>query len=464
MKEPKTLTIHPEGSIRELWAISFPLMISTLATLSMIFVDRLFLSKYSLNALNAAAHAGTWAWAYIGGLGVITAMSEVFVSQFNGADIKDRIGVPVWQMIWFSLFSLCFFIPMALWVAPYIYAGSPYQPLEVEYFRILMLFGPAYAWMTALCGFFIGRGQTKLLIWVAITANVINILLDWVLIFGIKGVVPEMGIRGAGIATSVGYLFEGLFLFALFMRYENRKNFGTNRWQFNFPLFRRCLRVGFPQGLFYFLEIMGFALFYQMMTKLSEVHITISSICQSILILLSFFYDGLSRGVVAIAGNFIGGNRHFQIGKVLKSGLILQGIFSFALLLFFVFGFHKNIHILFPGQWEEQAISWGLNLDFSLQEALSVCLFCSFLYITFEGIRWVLSGILTAAGDTLFLLIAGPLSVWLFLLLPVYLIVVQQSSTVEIAWILIVIYSILTCILYAGRLRKGKWKSIQLIE
>src|SRR5271163_4406056 len=109
-----SLTRYPEGSIRELWTISLPLMVSTLAMLFMIFTDRIFLAHYSIGALNASVNAGTLAWAFMAGLGMVTAMSEVFVAQYNGAKLPKRIGSPVWQMIWFSLFSVSLCIPLAL--------------------------------------------------------------------------------------------------------------------------------------------------------------------------------------------------------------------------------------------------------------------------------------------------------------------------------------------------------------
>ena len=127
MNQPTSLTRHPEGSIRELWSISMPLMISTLASLFMIFTDRIFLAHYSLAAMNASVTAGTLAWALMSGIGMITAMSEIFVAQYNGAKQYHRLGVPVWQMIWFSFFSLAFFIPVAIWGAPLFFQTNLYR-------------------------------------------------------------------------------------------------------------------------------------------------------------------------------------------------------------------------------------------------------------------------------------------------------------------------------------------------
>ncbi len=458
MDQSNLLTRYPPGSIRELWSISLPLMISTLASLFMIFTDRIFLAHYSVSALNASVTAGTLAWSLMVGVGMITAMSEIFVAQYNGAKLYNRLGVPVWQMIWFSLFSFIFFIPIAIWGAPLLFQNSPYAAMETEFFRWLMFFGPSYALMTTFSGFFIGRGKTKTLVWLAVGANIINIGLDRALIFGIPGIVPEMGIRGAAIATCFGYLFEASMLAVLFLSRENREKYGTALYKINWAEMKRCLKVGFPQGIFCSLEVFGWAVFYWMMTALGEMHITVSSICQSFTILLSFFCDGLSRGAAAVAGNLIGAKKRELIGKVLKSGLILLVIFNLVVGIFLVLNPDDTVRLLFLKQG---ALS---HSDLAFEGALKICLLYAFLYLFFEGARWLLSGILIAAGDTMFLLVAGSVSVWLFLLGPIYWIVVKGNLPVEYAWGLTVIYSALLLVVYWLRFRWGSWQKIELIE
>lgn len=446
------LTPHPEGSIRELWKISFPLMISTLASLFMIFTDRIFLSHYSLETLNASVTSGTFAWALMAGVGMITGMSEVFVAQYNGARHYKRLGLPVWQMIWFALFSILFFIPVAIWGAPHIFAGDRYADLEIGYFRLLMIFSPGYALLMAFSGFFIGRGKTKVMIWLAIVANLLNIILDRILIFGIPGMVPELGIQGAAIATCFGYLFESAALGYLFLKKENREQFGADQWQVNWKEMRKCLRIGFPQGIFYALEVFGWAIFYWMMTDMGEKHITISSICQSFTILLSFFSDGLSRGAAAIAGNFIGSKRFALVKRVLKSGVVLLCLFSLFTALIFVIDPVDTVKLLFIQD---------VNASFS--KSLKTCMVCAFAYAFFEGLRWIFSGLLIAAGDTIFLLIAGSLSVWAFLLTPIYWIVVKNRMAIEYAWGITVLYAALFCVVYWLRFRWGAWQKINLL-
>lgn len=446
------LTRYPEGSIRELWNISLPLMISSLASLFMIFTDRIFLAHYSIEALNASVNAGTFAWALMAGIGMVTSMSEVFVAQYNGGKHYKRLGIPVWQMIWFSLFTIVFFIPMAIWGGPYIFGGDRYAELEVQYFGWLMIFGPSYAMMMAFSGFFIGRGKTKALIWLAIITNLINTGLDWALIFGIPGILPEMGIRGAAIATCSGYLFESAVLGYLFLKKENRELYGAAHWRLNWREMKKCCRIGFPQGIFYSLEVLGWAVFYWMMTSLGEKHITISSICQSFTVLLSFFCDGLSRGGAAVAGNLIGSQRHALVKKVLRSSFFLFSLFSIGTALILLVDPVDIIRVLFIE-----------NPDSAIQDSLKTCMIFAFTYIFFDGLRWIFSGLLVAAGDTFFLLIAGSLSVWIFLLAPLYLIVVKNNLSVEYAWGITVLYAALFFIIYWARFQQGAWQKIALI-
>ena len=450
------LTRHPEGSIRELATLSFPLMISAFASLCMIFTDRLFLARYSIEALDAVANAGTLSWAFISGVGTITAMSEVFVAQYNGAQRHEQIGVAVWQTIWLSLISFIVFIPGA-YFAPQFFAFDPNKNLEIGFFRLLMIFGPSYALMTAFAGFFVGRGKTKVLIAVALIANSLNILLDWLLIFGLPPYIPALGITGAAIATSMGYLSQAAILAVMFFRKKYRAQFGTTQWHFNFDVFRKCCKVGGPQGMFVALEILGWALFYSLMTSISKTHITVSAICQSLLILFSFFGDGLSRGIAAAAGNFIGSRRYPLVYHTMRSGLMIQGLFSILIAIVLLFDSKDLMQFLFFEHMKSAETS-------NMLSHLHICLVFTFFYMFFEGIRWLFSGLLTAAGDTIFLMITGSLSVWVGCLLPVYLIVVRHQCSVEIAWLIACLYSMTFFGIYVLRFHLGAWKKINLLQ
>ncbi|BBI17934.1 MATE family efflux transporter [Neochlamydia sp. S13] len=449
------LTKYQEGSFRELFSISLPLMLSSFSMMLMLFVDRLLLAHYSTAALNSAVNASTLGWGLLFGWVVLTNITEVFVAQYHGAQQLNRMGEPVWQMIWLSLFSFLFFIPMAIWGSEWFYGSSPETAMERTYMRWMLLFGPTFAAYAALSGFFVGQGQTKLITLLAIGANVINVFLDISLIFGIEGVVPSMGILGAAIATSLGSLFQMLVLFYFFLKKENREKKGTGNFYFRPLAFWQCFKIGSPGAMFALIEIMGWAAFYQMMTRLSEVHITIAGICQSLFMLLLFFAEGVSKAATTICGNLIGAKRTWFISHVLKAGIRIHLLFLLVISTLFVY-----FHPLLIDQFLPYATpEYRAFIEIKLMN----CLYATLIYIFFEGIRWLLSGILTAAGDTTFLLIAGSLSVWILMVAPVYFFVVKIQASVEVALYFWLLFSIGSVIIYYWRYASGLWKSKSII-
>src|SRR5690348_14296674 len=100
------LTAYSAGSLKELGAITGPLILSFLSMSLMNFCNRYFLGHYSLETLEAATSAMSLAFLFQIPFLRITTIAQVFVARFKGAQQLHKIGEVVWQMIWLSLFSL----------------------------------------------------------------------------------------------------------------------------------------------------------------------------------------------------------------------------------------------------------------------------------------------------------------------------------------------------------------------
>lgn len=450
------LTKYKEGSIGELWSLALPLMISSLSVLSMLFVDRLFLAWYSTQALNAVVNATTLGWAFLMGWISLTSIAEVFVAQYNGAKEEHKLGEPVWQMIWLSILSWVCFIPLAISEGGWFFGHGADRFYEREYFKWMMLFGPSFPLYSALCSFFVGQGQPRLITIIAVIANVINIVLDAILIFGIEGWVPSYGVSGAAVATCGSTIFQLAILGYIFLKKKNRETKGTGNYQLQLSMLWHCLKIGFPSAIFSFLEIFAWALFYGMMTYTSEIHITVVGIGQSFFMLFFFLSEGLSKAASTLAGNFIGAKKSELINQVMVAGIKMHLAFFLLLTVGIVFTFDFIVEAFLPEiSYEKLAI---------LKPSLFFCLLLESVYLLGEGIRMLFSGALTAAGDTLFLLFSGTLSVWMFLVLPIYLVVVVQGGSVEMAMAICVLYSFVLCLCNGYRFVQGRWKEIALVS
>lgn len=456
------------GSFKELWKLSFPLMVSFLSLFVMIFVDRIFLSFYSTAALNAATSAGTFCWSFLLGWTTLASLAEVFVAQYNGSKQYKMIGEPVWQMIWLGVISFLFFIPAGLWGGTLFYGQPSPENYELPYFNITMLFGPASVFLAALTAFFVGQGKTFIIKWLALLGNLINIILDPILIFGIKGVIPSMGINGACIATGIGIITQVVVMLSIFLNKKNSAQFNTHDWSFKFKSFKQCFRIGLPPAIFVFFELLGWAIFYWMMTQISSTHILVASICQSILLLFVFFGLGLEKGAAAVAGNLIGSNNIHLIKNVLKSGIKLIALFSAIIALFFIIYPDLLINWFFKNPQAIDTNNIQLTLFdtselVSIKKLVKIGLIMTGIHITFEYLRWLLSGILTAAGDTMFLMFSGALCVWFFIIIPTYFFIMKPKAPVEYSFIIWIVYSICATAFSLVRFYKGKWKNKALV-
>jgi multidrug resistance protein, MATE family len=449
------LTKYKEGSVKELCVLSLPLMLSSLSVMTMVFADRWLLARYSIEAHNATVVASTLGWAFLFAWVVLANIGQVFVSQYNGAGKFEKLGEPVWQMIWVSIGTVLFFLPLFFWGGSFFYGLGSEHAYERDYFNWMMLFGPFHALYAALCGFFVGQGKTRLVTSVVVLANLLNIFFDQLLIFGLEGWVPALGVKGAAIATNIATFIQALILGIVFLRKDNRRQYGTCNWQIEPKLLWQCIRIGFPNAIFVLVEILAFAWYYELMKKMGDHYITIIGVCQTMFILLFFFFEGISKATSTIVGNLIGAGRTHLIMKVIRSGFISCSLFLCFLLAFFSFGSELIIR-----QFLFHADTVFIN---QIRDSLEICLIMTALFIFFDGIKFLFVGVLTASGDTLFLFLISSFTVWITMFLPIYVLVVCNKGSVELASMICIFYSLTAALIYFWRIFRKPWHTfIQL--
>ncbi len=240
-----------EGGSRELLALALPLVVSQSFMTVQVFVDTILLARHDTREMAASFPAVLWFWLPFGLLQVTAGYVSTFVAQYTGAGRPERVGPAVWQGIHFAILaglSFLFFVPAASYV---IAAGghSPaLQALEAIYLRCLCFAALPMLVMSAINGFFSGRGQTWTVLLIEAAGTAVNVGLALVLIFGRAGF-PELGIAGAGWATVTGSWTSAIFALALFLRPRYRRQFYTLRgWRPERALFGRLMKYGLPAG------------------------------------------------------------------------------------------------------------------------------------------------------------------------------------------------------------------------
>lgn len=440
------LTPYTEGSVRELLAISFPLILSMLSTNVMAFVDRLILAQYDITAMNAAVVAGYFASIFQYGAMGIVSISEIFVGQYNGSNKHQKIGEPVWQMIWFSFFTFFLFIPMGLSGSYFIV--PEYAVSGIPFYQWHMFFGPFFALSTTLSSFFIGRGSVKFVMFATILSNIINIALDFVFIFGLKNILNPMGAEGAAIATGIAEALQALILFSVFLNKSHRKTYGTGKWIFKAKLFWQSIHLGVPNCLSSVIEMFAWAVLTNILASASEFHITVYSIGDSFFSLFAFGFIGLQMGITSVAANYIGANREEILKKSLWSGIKI----IFVIMLIMI------IPLCFFSDKLTEAFLSGTDPLFNeeIKTYVLVAARWLWLYFIFDGISRLITGVLTAAGDTLFIMFMNGISAWAFSVLPTYLALHYLKSSPITSWILFAGYGFLNAYSFYIRYKRKR--------
>jgi len=456
---PLPLSEVPPGGYREVLRIAVPMILSTASLTVTLFVDRLFLSWYSLSAVAAAVPGGITYFTICSFFLGTAQYVNTLVAQHHGANDKPACARAVWQGVWFALISFPFILP-AIPLGTAVLAGSGHEPdlvrLEIEYFSILMLGGAALPFNAALASFFSGRGKTRVVMWGNLLGNAGNVLLDYLLIFGNLGF-PEMGIRGAAIATAITGFIPPAFWACLFLarkyqhQYRSRKQMSLDR-----RLFMLLLRYGVPSGVQFFLDIASFTAFILLIGRLGEVDLAASNIVMSIEMLSFLPMVGMSIATATLVGEYIGRSDLHTAEKSVHSSLKLALAYSGVMAVLYL-----AIPDFFVGLFGHR-VEDGPGFDVVLEKSVVILRLIA-IFTLFDTVFIVFSGALKGAGDTKFAMWAQIVAAWVFFVPPVYLIVEVLDMGVLAAWCWGVVYIVGLGTTFWRRFRSGRWKAIRMV-
>lgn len=438
--------ILPIDYLKVLWRICVPLMLSAFSSTLMIFLNRIVLARYQTETMIAATTAANVFLIFQFGSMSIAMIAEVFVGQFNGAKQWDKVGGAVWQMIWFSLGCVMITLPIGLFFSSYL-IPSEFAKEGEPYLKWIMFFAPCFPLVSALSAFFIGRNQVKTVVLSVIIGNLLNLMLVFPLVFGIPGILAAQGAKGAAIATGIAELAVAVGLFSIFINARHRHIYHTHRFQFNKRLFWQSIKMGLPNATGHVLAASAWTLMLNMLVNCSLEHAIVMSIGLNIWMLFSFITEGLQKGITAVAANCFGASKKEAVSDILVAGLKLQFVLVVLLALPLVLFPHLFVNLFIPDNAPavKELVEWS----------------CRWLWVAFlfDGMAWIIDGILTAAGDTAFIMMMNSIGTWMFCFCPIYLFVVKMEGSPILTLQLISLFCFILFASYLLRYKSKRWKN-----
>lgn len=448
-----------QGGGREVFLLAYPLILSNMSFTVQLFVDRLFLTWYSPEAMAGAVTAVFTVWVLVGLFIGTGEYLTAFVAQYYGAGRMERIGAALWQGFYFSLLSGALVAALSPLAGPvFELAGHAPRVREYEttYAGILMLGAVPVILMATLSTFFAGRGQTLTILLVNILATLVNVVLDYFWIFGHAGF-PRAGVAGAALATISSQVVGSLVYIAIILRPAYRAAYATlSAWRFETGLFGRLLRFGLPSGLQVSLEILAFSIFMMLVGRLGTQPLAASSLAFSLNMIVFFPMIGLGIGVSSLVGRHLGADR---------PGLAERSVWSAFWMSLAYMSLCGAAYVLAPRLLLAPFGAGAEPAAFAVMEPVAVALlrFVA-LYSIFDMMNVIFAAGLKGAGDTTYpLLLTIGLS-WLAMLGPAYLLCVVLGFGVYVAWSTATAYVVLLGLLMLRRFRAGGWRSLRVIE
>jgi len=259
---------------------ALPIMLSGFIQSIISITDASFLSRYSTLAYNASGSAGLW---YITLFMVLIGLSDgAQIGMAQKVGEKDKEGFTAFFQSNFVilLIAACCLTLFVLFFMPainnYIVHDQKLAQAQQSFLSIR-----SYAFWAATISLtiqasYLAVGKTKLVLFASLIVAGSNILLDYLLVFGI-GIFPELGLEGAAIASTLAEVLGMLFLFGTLYVSKLSKVYALfQQSRISFKQLKTNLTIGIPllfQGL---IALSIWTLFFSWIEQMGSKELSIS--------------------------------------------------------------------------------------------------------------------------------------------------------------------------------------------
>ncbi|TFB22158.1 MATE family efflux transporter [Filobacillus milosensis] len=336
--------------------ILIPILVTQVGLYLMNFFDTVMAGQSGSEDLaGVAIGSSLWIPILTGVIGILMAVPPI-VSQLLGANQTDRIthvirqGIYLAASIGFLIFVVGIFslnpILNALSLEPEVQHIAKYYLLSLGIGMVpLFIFNLLRSFIDAL-------GQTKMSMLIILLALPINVLFNYVFIFGKLGA-PELGGIGAGVASAITYFISAIITIFIIQKrspFVGYKIF--NKWEaINLNAWKEQLKIGVPIGITIFFETSIFAA----ITLLISVYDTNTIAAhQAAINFATLFYMvplAIAMALTIAVGFEIGGKRADAAISYAKIG-ISSGIITSAIAGVVIFIFRGEVALLYSSQPE----------------------------------------------------------------------------------------------------------------
>ncbi|MEW6027174.1 MAG: MATE family efflux transporter [Planctomycetota bacterium] len=291
-----------------------------------------------------------------------------------------------------------------------------------------------------------GAGDTRTPLMVTIFANCLNIIGDYILIYGKLGF-PEMGVKGAAISTFGTSVIEGLILFSFLFSSKSAVRLSFRSfWLVNKTTVKTLLQIALPAALEPMITHLGGLLFLKIVSGLGQASLATHHVILRIESLSFMPGMGLSVATGALVGQYLGARRVDLAGQTCRQSI------RFALMIMGLLGL---VFLLFPSP-----VISVFTGDADVRMLGVLCLMIAAVEQPFLGYAMIHQGTFRGAGDTAIPLYINFIGVWLIRLPIAFVFANVFHWGLAGAWLTMPIDWLVRAVVYNIIFRTGRWQKI----
>lgn len=357
--------------IRALATLGFPIIIGQLGSIIQGLADTIMVGRFSAHSLAAAGFVNNiMLLVLIFALGYSYAITPVIGpmharGEYDNAGKALKAGVQVNGTLGAVLFLLMGVL--------YFFLGHMGQPEELlseirPYYIIVLISVPIQSLFNAFKQFFDGIGNTRTPMWIMISANLFNIIGNWLLIYGI-GPFPELGLIGAGLSTTLSRVLMLAVIYGIFISKPAYKKYhsGFHSRSETAELRHLLHKLGRPLGLQMGMETASFSLCAVMQGWIGAAPLAAHQIMTNIGSTCFMIYYGIGAAVAIRISHFHGVNDIRNVRRSAYTGYLM--ILAIGLILSLSISmFISDICTFFTDSEEIRRIVISLVIPFVLYQ------------------------------------------------------------------------------------------------
>ncbi len=382
---------HIYGSLLR---IALPILASMCVSQIQMITDQAFLGHASPAYLAAVGNAGYTIWTSISFLFALGTGTAILVTQKIGQKkLEDAEEFAGSTFMFSSVFAVGVFLTWFFFGRGIFSAMGVVEPIlgyATLYTRIVTIGVVLTGFTSASNAVYNGTGHTRPLMITSIIRAVVNIALDWLLIFGNLGF-PKMGIAGAAIATLTADIVGSAY--GISAAFSKKLPVRLSRFALKRASLRNYLsviKVGIPASLEEFSWNAGNILLIRFLNQVDSMAAGIYAIIMSVTLIPALIYASIGSAAMTLSGRRTGEGRPDEILQTGKAALIMSGLISIA----FLSGF-----ILFPRAF----IAFFTKDEAILSQAAALLLICAITLFP-RAANIIFGGNIRGMGDTRWML------------------------------------------------------------